>query len=212
MSNCYLIEDEEMMLIDTGNPGNSKKIINYVKNTLNRKPQDIKTIIITHHHFDHIGSLEELKRATGAKIAAHKDDANYIADTEKPEEPLISKIFINLLKIIYRPKAVKPDILLEENNEICGYRVIHTPGHTPGSICLHNENNKVIFVGDNLTDKMDKIGGPPGIFTLNMKQANKSIKKLENLDIDVIFTGHGKPITSKAKDKLREYIDTFKVK
>lgn len=209
MSNCYLIENKEMMLIDTGNPGNSKKIINYIKNNLNRKPQDIKTIIITHHHFDHIGSLEELKRATGAKVAAHKDDANYIADAEKPEEPLISKIFINLLKIIYRPKTVKPDILLEENDEIGGYRVIHTPGHTPGSICLYNENNKVIFVGDCLKNEGDKIGGPPGIFTLNMKQANESIKKLEDLDIDVIFTGHGKHINSKAKEKLREYNKMF---
>ena len=210
MSNCYLIEDEEMMLIDTGNPSNSKRIMNYVKNNLNRDLNDIKTIVVTHHHFDHIGCLGELKKATGAKVAAHKDDSNYIADIEKAEEPLISKIFINLLKIIHRPKAVGVDVLLEENDKIGGYRVIHTPGHTPGSICLYNENNYVIFVGDNLKNEGDKIGGPPGIFTLNMKQANESIKKLENLDIDVIFTGHGKPITSKAKDKIIEYIETFR--
>lgn len=209
MSNCYLIEDEEMILIDTGNPGNSKRIINYVKNTLNRNPQDIKTIVITHHHFDHVGSLEELKKVTGAKVAAHKDDANYIAEKEKPEEPLISKIFINLLKIIYRPKTVKPDILLEENDEIGGYRVIHTPGHTPGSICLYNENNKTIFVGDNLTNKGEKIEGPPSIFTLDMEKANESIKKLQNLDIEAILTGHSNSIEFKASDKLREYIKTI---
>lgn len=209
MSNCYLIEDEEMMLIDTGNPGNNKRILNYVKNNLNRNPEDINTIIITHHHFDHIGSLGELKKATGAKIAAHKDDANYIADTEKAEEPLISKIFINLLKSIYRPKTVEVDILLEEDDEIGDYRVIHTPGHTPGSICLYNENNKVIFVGDNLTNKGEKIEGPPGIFTLNMEQANESIKKLQNLDIEAILTGHSKPITSRTSEKLKEYIKTL---
>ncbi|MGF7117673.1 MBL fold metallo-hydrolase [Methanobacterium oryzae] len=205
MSNCYLVEDEEMMLIDTGNPVNTKKILNYMKNTLNRNPEDIKTIVITHHHFDHIGSLGKLKKVTGAKLAAHKDDANYIAGKEKPEEPFISKIFINLLKIIYRSKTVEVDILLEENDKIGSYKIIHTPGHTPGSICLYNENDRIIFVGDNLTDKGDKIGGPPSIFTLNMEQANESIKKLENLDIDVIFTGHGK-IISEAKEKLKEYI------
>lgn len=209
ISNCYLVEDQEMMLIDTGNPGNSKRIINYVKNTLKRNPKDIKVIVITHHHFDHVGSLGELKKATGAKVAAHKDDADYIGEKKKPSEPVISKIFIKLLKMVYRSKTVEPDILLENNGQIGDYRVIHVPGHTPGSICLYNESNKVIFVGDNLKNKGEKIEGPPGIFTLDMEQANESIKKLENRDIEVIFTGHGKPITSKASEKIREYIKTL---
>ncbi|MDI6723458.1 MAG: MBL fold metallo-hydrolase [Methanobacterium sp.] len=207
MSNCYLVEGDEMMLIDTGNPGNSKKIINYVKNTLNRNPEDINTIVLTHHHFDHTGSLGELKKATGAKVAAHKDDADYIKEKKRPHEPVVSKILVKLLKMIYRPQTVEPDILLEDGDEICGYTVIHTPGHTPGSICLYNKNNKTIFVGDNLKNEGGKIEGPPRIFTLNNEQANESIKKLEDLDIEVIFTGHSKPVTFKASEKLKEYLN-----
>ncbi len=86
--------------------------------------------------------MGNLKKITGAKVAVHKDDEDYIKEEKEPQEPFVSKIFIKLLKMIFRPKTVRPDILLKDNNEIGGYRVIHTPG----SICLYNKNNKVFFL------------------------------------------------------------------
>ncbi len=113
VANCYLVVDDDIMLIDTGLPGSSSKIINYIKN-LKRKPQDIKTIVITHHHFDHTGSLDKLKKISGAQVAAHTADAPYISENKKPVEMGFMRYIVNLFKFIYRTKPVKVDILLEE--------------------------------------------------------------------------------------------------
>jgi glyoxylase-like metal-dependent hydrolase (beta-lactamase superfamily II) len=79
VSNCYIVLNNEIFLVDTGIPGRSNEIINYMEKNLKRDPKDIKTIMITHHHFDHTGSLDKLKRITGAKVAIHSDDAEYIS-------------------------------------------------------------------------------------------------------------------------------------
>ena len=90
-------------------------------------------------------------------------------------------------------------------DQISDYQVIHTPGHTPGSICLYNPNNKVIFVGDNLNYSKDKIEGPS---ILDDQEAfKKSIKKLGDLDIEVILTDHGPPVTSGTNKKLVEFLN-----
>ena len=77
--NCYLIDGSELTLIDTGLPRKAKKILGYITGGLGRKPGDLKTIILTHCDNDHIGNAFELRNKTGAKIAAHSLDAEYIA-------------------------------------------------------------------------------------------------------------------------------------
>jgi glyoxylase-like metal-dependent hydrolase (beta-lactamase superfamily II) len=79
VSNCYIVSNNELLLVDTGMPGKSGEIIDYIKNDLKRDPQDIKTIVVTHHHFDRTGSLDKLKKITGAKVAIHSTDADYIS-------------------------------------------------------------------------------------------------------------------------------------
>ena len=203
VSNCYIVSNKELLLVDTGMPGRSGEIIDYIKNELKRDPQDIKTIIVTHHHFDHTGSLDKLKKITGAKIAIHSADADYISGEKTQHGSLFMIPVVMFMKIIYRSQPVKADLLLEDGDQIGDYRVIHTPGHTSGSICLYNPINKVLFVGDNLMYSNDKIEGPRVIH--EPESYKKSIEKLRNLDIGVILTGHGQPITSEANKKL----DTF---
>jgi glyoxylase-like metal-dependent hydrolase (beta-lactamase superfamily II) len=77
--NCYLLVDKEITLIDTGLPHKAKKILRYISDELHRAPSDLKMIVLTHCHVDHIGNARELRNLTGAKIAAHKDDAVYIS-------------------------------------------------------------------------------------------------------------------------------------
>ena len=78
-AHSYLLNGDHITLIDTGMPGNHDKILDYVKNVLKRKPEDIKTIVLTHYHMDHTGSLSELKKVTNAQIAAYKDEVDYIS-------------------------------------------------------------------------------------------------------------------------------------
>jgi len=201
----YLVVGDQLTLIDTGMAGNAGKILDYVKNVLKRDPTDIKTIIITHHHFDHIGSLDKLKKLTGAKVAAHKDDADYIYGRKSQTGPAFFKFMVKLFKLISRYKPVEPDTLLEDGDHIGEYQVIHTPGHTEGSICLYNPQNKAIFVGDNLKYVDGKIEGPGARLLPEPEKYKESMEKLASLDIEVIFCGHSQPITSHASRKLREY-------
>jgi len=205
VSNCYVVLNKEIFLVDTGMPGRSNEIINYMEKNLKRDPKDIETIVITHHHFDHTGSLDKLKKITGAKVAIHSDDAAYLSGEKVQTGSLLMRPLVRIIKFIYQTQPVKADIILEEGDQISDYQVIHTPGHTPGSICLYNPNNKVIFVGDNLSYSKDKIEGPRILD--DPEEFKKSIKKLGDLDIEVILKGHGPPVTSGATKKLAEFLN-----
>ena len=204
VSNCYMVFNREIFLVDTGMPGKSNEIIKFLVNNLKRNPEDIKTIVITHHHFDHIGSLDKLKKISGARVAVHSADADYLSGVKSQTGSAFMRPLVSLMKLLYRTRPVKPDIILEDGDKIGDYRVIHTPGHTPGSICLYNPDNGVIFVGDNLKYSKGKIE-KPGIMHESEKY-RESMKKLEDLNIDVILTGHGPPVTSDANKKIMEFL------
>ncbi len=204
VSNSYIVSNNELLLVDTGMPGKSNEIIDYVKNDLKRDPHDIKTIVITHHHFDHTGSLDKLKEITDAKVAIHSADADYISGEKTQHGSLFMVPIVIFMKILYRSRPVKADIILEDGDQIGDYRVIHTPGHTSGSICLYNPNNKVLFVGDNLMYSKNVIEGPRVLH--EPQEFKKSIEKLTNLDVDIILTGHGPAITSEANNKLEAFL------
>ena len=87
IGNSYIINGKKMVVIDTGLPGNSRKIINYIRVGLKRSPNDVTTIILTHYHADHSGNVYELKNLTGAIVAIHADDADYVSGKkEMPDE------------------------------------------------------------------------------------------------------------------------------
>jgi hydroxyacylglutathione hydrolase len=205
VSNCYLVEENGIFLVDTGMPGNSSKIIKYLERNLKHESEDIETIVVTHHHFDHIGSLDRLKMITKAKIAVHSADAPYLSGEKTQTGSALMKPMIKIMKYIYNTHPVKADILLEEGDQINGYQVIHTPGHTPGSICLYNPDEKVLFVGDNLHYSKGKLEKPKIMH--EPEKFKESIKKLGNLDIEVILTGHGKPVKFNANTMLKEFLD-----
>jgi len=208
ISNCYMVYNKEIFLIDTGMPGRSNEIINFLKNNLKQDPEDLKTIIITHHHFDHTGSLDKLKKITGAKVAVHSADAAYVSGEKSQAGSAFMVLFIKIMKLIYRVEPVKPDIILKDGDLIEDCEVIHTPGHTPGSICLYNPDNRVIFVGDNLNYSDGKIKGPGSRLIPEPEKYKESMRKLSDLDIEVILTGHGPPVKSDANKKLSEFLDS----
>lgn len=204
ISNCYMVVDKLIFLVDTGMPGNSGKIIKFLQENLNRQPEDLKTIVITHAHFDHIGSLNKLIKKTNAKVAIHKGDEKVLSGIENQTGSALMRTLIKLMSLIYRTQPVKADIILEDGDEIGDYRVIHTPGHTSGSICLYNSTSRVILVGDSLNYTKGKIVAPR--IMEDRVQYNESMKKLVNLDIKTILTGHGDSVREDAREKLDEFL------
>ncbi len=195
-SNIYLIKKK--VLIDTG-LGYHKKMLSEALASLRIKFTDIERIIFTHAHYDHIGGKGMF---TEAKTAIHKDDAKIL---EKGDS---TKSCAFAFKKTLKPK--KADLILNENDIIriddIKLNVIHTPGHTEGSICLHDESSKILFTGDTIFS--DTIGRTdlPGSNTEDMIN---SLNKLKSLEISKILPGHGNIIETDAEKQIDKIIRMY---
>jgi glyoxylase-like metal-dependent hydrolase (beta-lactamase superfamily II) len=208
--NCYIIVRDGLILIDTGLPRNSKKIMSYIQDTLKRTPSDLSTIILTHYHIDHTGNVSELKNLSGARVAVHEEDADFVSGT-KPHPAPKGRLGLpfRLLGIFFRPAFVEPDIRLKNGDTIAGLTCIHTPGHTPGSICLFDPVANVLFAGDILKYDGEKISGAPPQFTMDSGEAQRSITMIATLDFNILLCGHGIPLTSGAAEKVRIFAQSL---
>lgn len=187
-------------------PGNAKRVAAYVEG-LGKNPSDIKFIILTHADIDHAGSAAELKRMTGARLAIHVDDAPILRGKQSFKTirgPLgfIFKLAMSFMR--YHP--AEPDIILSADSEIEGFRIIHVPGHTNGSICVYKPG-KVIFVGDAL--KSDSRGNPKPpsrMVSLDSAKARASLITISALDFDTLLPGHGAPVVGNASQKVKNMV------
>lgn len=204
-ANCYFVEEADgtLTLVDTGIQPNGKRIIDYLTAKMMRKPSDVKTIVLTHCHVDHVRGAAALKAATGAKVAVHEADADFVSGKAKyPNPGGAAGVMFSLLSPFFSAKHVEPDIRLKENDKVGRLTVLQTPGHTPGSISLYNQPGRVLFVGDTVRYINGVLQGPPARFTPEMAQAKASIERLSQLDFDVLLSGHGQPLKSEEAPKM----------
>ncbi len=204
-ANSYVVEeaDGSLTLVDAGMQGDGKKILGYVTTKMMRKPSDVKTIVITHCHVDHIRGAAALKAATGARVAVHEADADFVSG--KARYPLpggVVGFLFRLLSPFFRVAPVEPDLRLKENDRVGRLTVLHTPGHTPGSISLYDQDGRVLFVGDTARFAKGKLQGPSPQFTPEMGQAKASLERLSKLDFEVMLSGHGEPLKSTDAPKM----------
>ena len=153
-SNVYLLETRHgLVLVDAGAPGQHDRILSVLRQ-IGR--DDLKLIFITHAHLDHYGSAAALRHKTGAKIAIHSSDAETMAQggTDLGQSRGLGRVTSILwpaLRYILKPEPVVADLLVEDGQYLDGLgmdaRILHTPGHTPGSSCLLFEEGQA-FVGD----------------------------------------------------------------
>ena len=206
-ANSYLyVSEDSISVIDTGMPGNAERILEQIK-TLNKTAQDVKLIILTHSDIDHSGSAAQLKKLTGAKVAIHGGDAPSLSGEKelKRVKGFIGFIF-RLVSRFMRFQPIKPDIILKDGDVLDHLKVIHTPGHTQGSICLYKAGD-ILFAGDAVrTDKNGNLKLPPEWMSLNMPEALESVKKMAKLEFDILLPGHGAPVMNKASTKLKELL------
>ena len=209
--NIILVAEEELTLIDTGFRGSSPKIISFI-HSLGRSVEEITLIILTHNHLDHVGSLAELKRLTTAKVAAHKADISAL-NSELLYPRVIRKLLhippFSMLRPLVYAEPSEVDIHLEGGEVLSplgGLKVIHTPGHTPGSISLLSLKKKLLIVGDALNNRHKTIRLPPKLVSTDLSQAIDSVKRIDQLDFDALCFGHGRPLTKDAAAKVQDLI------
>jgi glyoxylase-like metal-dependent hydrolase (beta-lactamase superfamily II) len=206
--NVYLVEDKDkLILIDTGLPRSNKKIMKTIE-TLGRKPTDVSTIVLTHFHIDHVGSLKKMKAATNAKVAVHEADAAFVAGKKVPPKP--KNLLLKALFSFVKAKPVDVDLVLKDGDNVGRLTVIHTPGHSEGSIALLDSERKVMFVGDTIRFMHGKLKGAPERFTLDADKAKASIGKISKFDFDIMLSGHGEPLMPEASKKIKGFYSNLK--
>jgi len=204
-ANSYLVEESDgsLTLIDAAMQANGKRILEFIASKMNRTPSEVKTVIITHCHVDHTRGLAAIKAATGAKVAVHEADADFVSGKKRYPSPGGAMGFaFSVMSPFFRTTPVDPDILLKEGDTIGRLAVFHTPGHTPGSISLYDRQDRVLFVGDTARFMKGRLEGPPPRFTQHMDQAKASIEMLSSLDFEVMLSGHGEPMRSPDAPKM----------
>jgi glyoxylase-like metal-dependent hydrolase (beta-lactamase superfamily II) len=200
--------DDRIMLIDTGMPGNAGKIVDFLK-SLGNEHLDRCTIVITHPDIDHSGSVAELKGKLGsATVAIHEADAPRLAG-EKPLREVhgLPGLLFKALSPFMRFTPVTPDVQLKDGEHVDALTVIHTPGHTEGSICLYSERLKAMFVGDALrTDSNRNPILPSAALAFDFEEAKNSVRKIASYEFDLLLSGHGPPVLADASRKVKELI------
>lgn len=207
--NPSLILDPEHgpTLVDTGLPGHLEQI----KAALNEagvRPEDLKRIIVTHQDIDHVGTLHDLAEASGARVLAGDVEARFIDGTELPRfaRPEVLAARPELRAVIERIQPTHVDEPLTDGARLDlagGVRVIFTPGHTPGHICLYLERSKTLIAGDALTAGEGRQQGPSPGATMDMATAMQSVGKLADLDVKAIVNYHGGVVQDDAGGQLR---------
>lgn len=196
-ANCYIVGSEaikEGLIIDPGS--NAEDIFQAVLDS----GLDIKIIVLTHGHSDHIAALYDMQDRTGAKVAIHSEDADFLHGRGS---------FSTMFGISYKTPN-PPDRLLKEGDIIkigdLHFSVLHTPGHTPGSICLLTEDK--VFTGDTLLYRGIGTTLMPGS---SRRQLIDSIQKRLMVlpDNTTVYPGHGRATTIGAERQNNPFLHSW---
>jgi len=208
--NAYLVRsDEGITVVDTGLPGSAGGIIDYVE-SIGCRRSHVKTIVLTHCDMDHAGSAARLKEETNAKVAIHEADAPRLSgEKEWKKAKGVLGLFLRAAGAVMRFNRLQADVLLKDSDIINGLTVIHTPGHTEGSICLYLPG-RAFFVGDALVTNSERIPSlPRKSMSVDMTLAKRSLRKISQLEYSVLLPGHGPPIEQNASAIMKEFVAHF---
>jgi len=212
VGNTYIIQGEGVVMIDGGGPKKAKAFIKAMKKT-SIKPGDIKLLILTHGHWDHIGSAKDIKEITGAKIAMHKRDKDWLEKSLKPLPPgvtlwgkIFAKIMAMFMPLVHIPGTNVDIILGDEEFSLTAFgiagKIIPTPGHSPGSVSIVLDTGDA-FVGD-LAMNAFPMRLSPGlpIFAEDLQKVKDSWNLILGCGLKMIYPGHGSPFSSEIMRKV----------
>ena len=205
-----IVDGSDVTLIDTGYPGDRTDVVQSLA-TVGRHVEDVRAVLITHAHIDHVGNADHVTALSSAPAYAHPDELAQLRGDVKHQVSAGA-----IVKQLWRPgvapwlaRAVRSGgtkqptaaaTALEMSGaplDLPGHPVpVHTPGHTPGSVCFHLPQHGVLASGDSLVTAHPTVSrrGPQLItpmFQHDQDQARRSLSALMKLDGEVLVPGHG---------------------
>ena len=213
-SSVFLLVEDQVTIIDAGWRRSGPSVLESLER-LGQSPENVSHIVLTHYHPDHLGGVAHLKKNSPARVAAHQAEVPFVQGEKPLPNPFRNALVAFLMTPLLatsRPRPVSVDLPLKDGDFLSGLdgvQVIHSPGHTPGSISLHFPERGLLIVGDALEHRRGKLGLPSSHFTEDMAQAKKSIRRLAQLDFDVLCFSHFPPLRAGAAQAVRRFAETL---
>jgi glyoxylase-like metal-dependent hydrolase (beta-lactamase superfamily II) len=208
--NCYLIRGKAAVLVDAGGPGKAGRILKMLA-VHGVAPDQVRLMVMTHGHWDHVGSARDLKEATGARLAMHEAEQGWLEGARKVMPPGVTARgrFMNrvgswLLPLVNFPATGVDLVVGGEDFPLTDFgvegRIIHTPGHSPGSISVLLDTGDC-FVGDAAMNGWPMRRGPGlPILAEDLPLLKAGWRRLLDLGARTIYPGHGRPFPASAME------------
>ena len=209
----FAVVGERVTLIDAGGPGNGRLVLRQLR-SIGIQPRDVEQIVVTHYHLDHRGALNELQRATGAKILVHESEApffrgeaRYPNPVNRDNAPRLAALTDPLFAATRgRPLDVQELHDGETIDVLGGLQVLHAPGHTRGSIVLWLSEQRLLFAGDVMGFRRNHLELPDPRVSEDARLAMASLERLAGLDVERICFSHFRPLEANARQALEQLV------
>ncbi len=204
----YLVVGDTLTLVDSGLPWNPGGILKYIR-SIGRRTDELKHVLVTHSHPDHVGGTLSLVRKTDAAVIAHRSDVRRAKNNDLSLDCM--GIFGGLPAPIPLLGQTRVSLLAEEGDILPlhgGIRVIHTPGHTRGSLCFLLEEGKILFSGDTIFSDGQRLSRSVQFPGYDRDSYIRSLKRLSEFEFEGVFGGHGFPMLKGGSDALGQLLES----
>lgn len=209
--NSFAFEEADgaLTLVDAGARGATRRLVDHL-DALGKRPEQVRRILLTHAHFDHVGDVRRLRDRTGGNTCIHEEDAEFMRSGKAP--PLDRSLRLARIASLVPSAGIgggPVDETFADNDLLDvagGLRVLHTPGHTPGHCSFLHEPSGVLITGDSLFNWRSRMRYSYALFCTDFRQAAETADRLGEVDYEVAAFTHGPELREHAREQVRTFL------